>query len=651
MNVLAPPGPGGAVTSNPAEPVLKPAPVRAGRVVSTAGSQVIILLDKEVGGLDAVQTGSLVCVRSQHAKVYGIIEGLSTPMPMQASDGQELKIAEIGLLGEVLDDSSGAPGSFRRGVSKLPSLDATVYIATEDDTAVVYALQKRRAVSIGSVHQDPRVPARISVDDMLCKHFAMLGTTGTGKSCALTLILKRILDQNPNGHVLLLDPHGEYGRAFGARAEHLTKGTFKLPYWLCNFEELTEVVFGHDKQDMVMEIMHLRDLVLTAKMNFAGNARDVGLITADTPVPYAMGDLNRLIDQAIGSLENRSNLPPYLRLKARINSLQTDRRFDFMFETGLVVRDEFAALLGRILRVPANGRPLAILDLASIPSEVLNVVVAVICRLAFDFAVWGRPAHAAAAGVRGSPPLRAAGYGPWVRAGEAGAVAHRQRGPEIRHQPRCHQPAALRARLDHTLPMQHGFRLPHVERARPGDHPGNLGGGVICHVLRPAFPGQFGGDCHRRGRAGADAAASAGEMLEHVHFSRLVGSPQAGARVLAVLVTRSGMVRDRVLALDKDLTVRELETAANFLNENFRGRSIENVRLEIARLIERERNEYQRLLSSVQQLWARTVPESWAPLRCMMFLNWECPAMVWIASLGIADSCAKPHSFVKATLP
>jgi DNA helicase HerA-like ATPase len=60
-----------------------------------------------------------------------------------------------------------------------------------------------------------------------------------------------------------------------------------------------------------------------------------------------------------------------------------------MFETGLVVRDEFAALLGRILRVPANGRPLAILDLASIPSEVLNVVVAVICRLAFDFAVWG----------------------------------------------------------------------------------------------------------------------------------------------------------------------------------------------------------------------------------------------------------------------
>jgi len=106
----------------------------------------------------------------------------------------------------------------------------------------------------------------------------------------------------------------------------------------------------------------------------------------------------------------------------------------------------------------------------------------------------------------------------------------------------------------------------------------------------------------------AIAAASGGDMLEHVHFSRL-----AEARVLAVVVTRSGLVRDRVLALDKDLTLRELETAANFLNENFRGWSIERVRTEIARLVERERSEYQRLLSSVQQLWSRAVPETDAP--------------------------------------
>ncbi|WP_263384059.1 heat-inducible transcriptional repressor HrcA [Granulicella arctica] len=105
----------------------------------------------------------------------------------------------------------------------------------------------------------------------------------------------------------------------------------------------------------------------------------------------------------------------------------------------------------------------------------------------------------------------------------------------------------------------------------------------------------------------AIAAVSGGDVLEHVHFSRLTE-----ARVLAVVVTKSGLVRDRVLALDRDLTARDLETAANFLNENFRGWNIEGVRREIARLVERERNEYQRLLTSVQHLWAHTVPESGA---------------------------------------
>ena len=103
----------------------------------------------------------------------------------------------------------------------------------------------------------------------------------------------------------------------------------------------------------------------------------------------------------------------------------------------------------------------------------------------------------------------------------------------------------------------------------------------------------------------AIAGATEGDMLEHVHFSRL-----AARRVLAVVVTRSGLVRDRVLALDQDLSLRELETAANFLNENFRGWSVERVRAELARLVEQERSAYQMLVNSVQQLWVKTVPES-----------------------------------------
>jgi len=102
----------------------------------------------------------------------------------------------------------------------------------------------------------------------------------------------------------------------------------------------------------------------------------------------------------------------------------------------------------------------------------------------------------------------------------------------------------------------------------------------------------------------AIAAMPDNDTLEHVHFSRL-----ATARVLAVVVTRSGMVRDRVLVLDRDLSALELETAARFLNENFRGWSVERVRAEIALRVERERTEYHRMLSAAQQLWAKAVPE------------------------------------------
>jgi heat-inducible transcriptional repressor len=110
----------------------------------------------------------------------------------------------------------------------------------------------------------------------------------------------------------------------------------------------------------------------------------------------------------------------------------------------------------------------------------------------------------------------------------------------------------------------------------------------------------------------AVAAVAGGDTLEHVHFSRL-----GKGRVLAVVVTQSGLVRDRVLAfeggLDADLTARELEAAASFLNQNFHGWSIERVRAEIGRLVERERSEYQRLLGSVEQLWAGAVPDGGRP--------------------------------------
>ncbi len=118
--------------------------------------------------------------------------------------------------------------------------------------------------------------------------------------------------------------------------------------------------------------------------------------------------------------------------------------------------------------------------------------------------------------------------------------------------------------------------------------------------------------CVSSGVGVAVAAFEGADRLEHVHFSRLTPG-----RVLAVVVTQSGLVRDRVLALEgsssRNLNSRELEAAAAFLNENFRGWEIERVRAEIGRALERERAEYQTLLASVESLWAGAIPDAAPP--------------------------------------
>lgn len=93
------------------------------------------------------------------------------------------------------------------------------------------------------------------------------------------------------------------------------------------------------------------------------------------------------------------------------------------------------------------------------------------------------------------------------------------------------------------------------------------------------------------------ASSTAGQVLEHIHFSRL-----STGRVLAVLVTQGGTVQDRVLAIDRQMAQVDLETAGSYLNENFRGWPIERIRAEVARRMELEREVYRQLLESVEEL-------------------------------------------------
>lgn len=359
-----------------------------GRIVSVSGANAIMMLDGDEAGTESgIQVGLLVKISVGETEIFAMTSSLCIPMPTRETAEQECRLAELEIIGELRPATETEAAMFRRGASTAPALGDLVLAADEEDLRLVYARPDQVTVQVGRLHQAPGLPAHVVVDDLLGRHFAVVGTTGAGKSCAVSLILHGIIDHHPGARAIILDAHGEYASAFGDKAELITADDLQLPYWLLTHEELVQVVLG-GLQDAEQEAEALRGYVQHAKQAFAGQGGDNSPITADTPVPFKMSDMLRLMDETAGQLSKRNEVSQYYRLKSRITSLMADRRFGFLFPSNVVLRDNMAGILSRIFRIPVNGKPVAILDLSTIPSEVLDVIVAVICRMTFDVAIW-----------------------------------------------------------------------------------------------------------------------------------------------------------------------------------------------------------------------------------------------------------------------
>ena len=314
-----------------------------GRIVSVTGAKAIVLLDggmassekRGQGPAERPEMGTLFAIETTNTVVLAIVSALSVPVPAQREGEGELWIAELGLVGELWKGAGGRAATFNRGVSVYPTLGDRVRVASRPELEQAFCGDKRNSVRVGCIRQDPSISAIIRVDDLLGKHFAILGTTGTGKSCTTALILRSILQKNPAAHIVLLDPHNEYAPAFGEWAEVISQRNMQLPYWLLTFEELVEVLIG-DPQERKAEVEILQELIPIAKARYGtgrGNAREAGLrraaadakYTVDTPVPYRISDLIQIIDERMGKLENKRDLSPYRNLKTRLEIICTTR--------------------------------------------------------------------------------------------------------------------------------------------------------------------------------------------------------------------------------------------------------------------------------------------------------------------------------------
>ena len=297
-------------------------------------------------------------------------------------------LADIDFLGEGDMDEAGHLCSFRRGITRFPVPGTEFYPVSDFDMSEIYSAKGQTSVAIGTVYPTKDTRAALLVDSLLGKHFALLGSTGTGKSTSAALILHRICDLSPQGHIVMIDPHGEYAAAFARNGEVYNAANLELPYWLMNFEEHCEVLVTSHGPERAIDCDILAKCLLAAR---AKNRASEGIarLTVDSPVPYLLSDLTNILSAEMGKLDKGTNSLPYIRLRSRLDEIKADPRFSFMFN-GMLVADSMSNFLAKVFRLPSKGKPISIVDTSAMPSEITHVVVAVLARVIFDFAVWSR---------------------------------------------------------------------------------------------------------------------------------------------------------------------------------------------------------------------------------------------------------------------
>lgn len=330
------------------------------------------------------QVGSLVKIRQAQTWLVASVRNVT----LDRRDPQFL-LADLQFMGEgLIDPSDGGIIGFRRGVTRYPIPGAEVLAVSSEDMRQIYATNALSSVEIGTVYPTRDTRAALIVDALLSKHFALLGSTGTGKSTSAALILHRICQQSPHGHVVMIDPHGEYASAFSTGGAVFDVSNLALPYWLMNFEEHCEVMVTSHGADRTVDSDILAKCLLAAR---ARNplAQGMARLTVDSPIPYMLTDLLTIISAEMGKLDKGTNSLPYLRLKTRIEEIKADPRYSFMF-SGMLVSDTMQAFLAKIFRFPSDNKPISIIDTSAMPSEITSVVVSVLSRLIFDYAIWAR---------------------------------------------------------------------------------------------------------------------------------------------------------------------------------------------------------------------------------------------------------------------
>lgn len=336
-------------------------------------------------------------------------------------------------------------GLFHRGSLTLPVPTEPVYIVDTGTLDRIFRSDDEFDFPLGVLSQNKHIELNINGNKFFSKHIAVVGSTGAGKSCAVSKILQNAVginnDQNQNStllknsHIVIFDIHSEYAAAFTLEEDQnftlndLTVDKIKLPYWLMNSEELEAIFIESNESNSHNQVSQFKNAVILNKQKYNSHLSD---ITYDTPVFFAIKEVFNYIEnmnrEVIGKLDgencpklsngtlitnrkdyyfsqvldfvqsstskdNKASNGPFYgefnRFVSRLETKLSDKRLSFLLnpqkEDGSVYKtNDFEEILKQFLGY-INKSNVTIVDLSGVPFEVLSITVSLISRLIFDF--------------------------------------------------------------------------------------------------------------------------------------------------------------------------------------------------------------------------------------------------------------------------
>ncbi len=275
-------------------------------------------------------------------------------------------------------------GMFERGVSTFPTVETPVYLLEDRDLSVAFSVFQRYGFSTGRLSMFENERAYLDPNRFFGKHLAIVGASGSGKSCSVASILQKVVGY-PDTNVIILDLHNEYRSAFPKECQHLNITELELPFWLMNFQEMLEMFIDYGDENAATQITVLKDLVFQAKKDM--NPEIKNALTIDTPVYYNLADVRAKIE-AMNTEKDGPFAGKFARFLVQLDTKLNDPRYDFMFKPRLYIHSQtIEELLSKMFGLDGSTK-VTIMDMSGVPFDIVNTIVSLVARLAFDFNFW-----------------------------------------------------------------------------------------------------------------------------------------------------------------------------------------------------------------------------------------------------------------------